>query len=280
MNFKKTFFKTNKILTIFLSLLLCATLLCGCSITRTMHREDLTDSTAEQTQGTGGEDPSRPRKRVALTYDDGPHNVRTKLIVDELNKYGYHATFFVLGNRVDGVEYSGGEAMLYAMEAGNEIAIHGYTHMVYYDECSEAEYKQELELTAEAIREMAGDPDYPIRLMRPIGGAITANRVSACPYSVIMWSVDSEDWRYRYSSGDDDEVCAQKVDTIVNNALSGLEDGDIILMHDIYESTYDATVILLARLHEMGYDVVTVSELLGEDLRPGEKYSRVVEAKG
>ena len=219
-----------------------------------------------------------PQKRVALTYDDGPHNVRTPLIVDELNKYGFHATFFVVGNRVDGVDYSGGKALQYAVAAGNEIAIHGYTHTVYYDECSAGEFHQELALTKQAIYEAS--PATPVKLMRPIGGAITRERANQCPYSVILWSVDSLDWKYQYSAGDSDEVCAEKVNTIVNNVLESVEDGDIILMHDIYESTYDATVILLARLKEMGYEVVTVSELLGADLRPGEIYSRVVEAKG
>ena len=51
------------------------------------------------------------KKRVALTFDDGPHNVRTKAIVDELSKYGYEATFFVVGNRVDGKAYNGAEAL-------------------------------------------------------------------------------------------------------------------------------------------------------------------------
>ena len=48
--------------------------------------------------------------------------------------------------------------------------------------------------------------------------------------------------------------------------------GDIILMHDLYQNTYEATVIILARLYEMGYEVVTVSELLGDDLQPGRTY--------
>ena len=88
----------------------------------------------------GGEDESEsmdipasvePAKRVAITFDDGPHNVRTVKIVDELAKYGFHATFFVVGNRVDGSAYNGSSAVKYAIENGNEIAIHGYTHEKY-----------------------------------------------------------------------------------------------------------------------------------------------------
>ena len=73
------------------------------------------------------------QKRVAITFDDGPHNVWTKQIVNELGRYGYTATFFVLGNRIDGTAYKGGDTMSFAASQGHEIAIHGYTHEVYYN---------------------------------------------------------------------------------------------------------------------------------------------------
>jgi len=210
------------------------------------------------------------KMRVALTFDDGPHNVRTKLIVDELDKYGFHATFFVVGNRVDGTEYNGGDAMLYALEAGNEVGIHGYTHRVYYDDCPNNEYAKEMTGTKTAIR--GEQPGYQIKLMRPVGCAISEERIRECPYSVVLWDVDSEGWRYKYSSGDSDAECEEKLHTIVNNVLENVKDGSIILMHDIYESTYDAVVIILERLNEMGYEVVTVSELLGEEREAGRVY--------
>ena len=206
-----------------------------------------------------------PKKRVALTYDDGPHNVRTPQIVDELDKYGFHATFFVVGNRVDGTDYNGGDAMLYAIEHGNEIGIHGYTHEYYYNKCSDKIYNSEINQTKQAIREQK--TGYKIRLMRPIGGAITSARVEESPYSIILWDVDSEDWKYKYEENG--------VDVIVENVLENVSDGSIILMHDLYEATYEATVIILEELDRMGYEVVTVSELLGDERVAGEKYSRL-----
>ena len=250
-------------------LLLASMLLISCSATAV--RDDSTTRGEEESES-GGDVPTmgNVKGRVALTFDDGPHNERTPAIVDELNKYGYHATFFVLGNRVDGTAYSGGDAMLYALQSGNEIGIHGYTHSVYYNNCSQSEYAYEMTATRQAILDRA--PNADIRLMRPIGGAISEGRVSSNPYSVILWDVDSEDWKYKYKSGDGDAECREKVDTIVENVLSSVSDGSIILMHDIYESTYDATVIILSRLHEMGYEVVTVSELLGDGRAAGQKY--------
>ena len=203
-------------------------------------------------------------KRVALTFDDGPHVERTPKIVDELAKYGYNATFFVVGNRVDGTEYNGGAAMKYAVSKGNEIGIHAYTHDLYFDTCTSAEYKSEISKTESAIKSVVSG--YKVKLMRPVGGRITDAQVSASKYSVIMWGVDSEDWKYR---SDDNGV-----DTIVNNVMSQVKDGSIILMHDIYENTYLATVKLLKRLHDEGYEVVTVSELIGNDIQAGTKYFR------
>ena len=202
------------------------------------------------------------KKRVAITYDDGPHTTRTKLIADELEKYGFHATFFVVGNRVDGTKYNGGQAMLYALEKGNEIAIHGYTHTAYYGSCSDETYAYELSQTVKAIQKLKAG--YTPTLMRPIGGDITAERIKSCEYSVIMWSVDSLD--YKNSSVDGG------VQNIVDNVMSNVKDGDIILMHDIYENTYEASKIILKRLYDEGYEVVTVSELLGDDLQPGRLY--------
>ena len=46
------------------------------------------------------------------------------------------------------------------------------------------------------------------------------------------------------------------------------------ILYNEKNNTYEATVILLARLNEMGYNVVTVSELLGEDLEPGRLYTQ------
>lgn len=256
-----------------LSVLLLCPILVGCGSASGSRSDFFTSESdlpvlGDGTESSAGEDKPDDRPMVAMTFDDGPHNVRTKLIVDELNKYGYHATFFVVGNRVDGTEYAGGEAMVYAIEAGNEIGIHGYTHLNYYDSCTDEEYRQELSFTESAIRERYHA--YPISLMRPVGGKITEDRVNECPYAVIKWDVDSEDWRYKSLKDDDD--FDQNVNIIVENVLSSVREGSIILLHDIHESTLYATIIILERLHEMGYNVVTVSELLSNDLAPGTVY--------
>lgn len=216
-------------------------------------------------------DSSIPQKRVAMTFDDGPHTVYTKQIVNELERYGFTATFFVIGNRADGSEYPGDNILPFLASKGQEIAIHGYTHDVYYHSCSDETYEYELSMTHSVIKKQV--PSAEVKLMRPIGGNITEERANACPYSVIMWDVDSEDWKYKYKSGDTEADRQQKLNTIVNNVMSSVRDGSIILMHDIYESTYDATCEILKRLNAEGYQVVSVSELLG-DPQPGKTYRK------
>lgn len=209
-----------------------------------------------------------PDKRVAITFDDGPHNVRTRAIVDELAKYNFNGTFFVVGNRVDGTEMNCAETVRYIIDNGNEVGIHGYTHNVYYNSCSDEDYKYELNQTKTAITDAVSG--YNVSLMRPIGGAISQERAENCEYAVIMWDVDSLDYEHRYSSSDAEDAQTKR-DTIVENVMSQVKDGSIILMHDIYQSTVDATAIILKRLYEEGYDVVTVSELIG-DVEAGVKY--------
>ena len=261
--------RKNKSRNLFKRIIALFTMLCLlCSFFGCAEEEEVV-SRPKKNKGTTAQVSSNA-KRVAITFDDGPHNVRTKKIVDELDKYGYSATFFVVGNRVDGKAYNGGDAVKYAYSHGNEIAIHGYTHAVYYHNCADDRYERELSNTKNAIKEVV--PDAKVKLMRPIGGNITDERVEECDYSVIMWSVDSEDWKYK-GRGDNDELAQQNIDIIVENVMSQVKSGDIILMHDIYENTYEATKIILERLHDEGYDVVSVSELLG-NAKAGVKYSR------
>ena len=252
-------------------LLLLVFLLAGCANGK-QEQKNPTLNTEFSSQNDAAARPTQttPKKRVALTFDDGPHNVYTKSIVDELSKYGAHATFFVVGNRVDGTDYNGKSALQYAIAAGNEIGIHGYTHRKYYDSCSDADYEAELSKTLNAIREIS--PTTPVSLMRPVGGRISNTRTEDCEYAIIMWNVDSEDWKYKYTTSEDPLKKQENLSIIVDNIMSTVSDGSIILMHDIYASTYDATVIILERLYAEGYEVVSVSELLGADLRPGVKY--------
>lgn len=198
------------------------------------------------------------KKYIAITFDDGPSAQYTTKIVDKLKEHNASATFFIVGNRVDAKT---GAAIKYATESGSEIAIHGYTHTVSYSKCSDDVYKEELSKTAEVIEKYTG---VKPTMMRPIGGAITKERTASCPYSVILWNIDSEDWKNKKDG---------QVNNIVNNVMPHVGDGKIILMHEIYKNSYEAFCIIIDKLYEQGYEVVSVSELIGKDnIKPGTKY--------
>lgn len=255
-------------------IVLISLVLCSCGEWLPAMADPDTESATESDTGTESEiEPPAPKKRVAITYDDGPafdnHTVQrlTYKLVDEFAKYGGTATFFVVGNRINAKT---GEAMRYAHEHGFEYAIHAYTHNIYFDECPKQEYLNELRQTKQAIEKYI---DADVTLLRAPGGHITKERALLGGYPVINWSIDTEDWRYK--SRTDAATIEANVNAIVENALRNVEDGDIILMHEIYQNTYEATCIILERLDAMGFEFVTVTELIGADnLTVGETYYR------
>jgi peptidoglycan/xylan/chitin deacetylase (PgdA/CDA1 family) len=206
-------------------------------------------------------------KRVAFTFDDGPHNELTKKIIDTLAEYEAHATFFVVGNRIN---EKTAEVLKYAASNGNEIGMHSFTHTQMFDECDNTTYEREVKYTKNNLVSYVG---VTPTLLRPPGGLMSAERVSASQYPIIMWSVDSEDWKHKKATSEAE--ITQNVQTIVDNVLSNIDDGDIVLMHDIYENTYQAFSILINALYDEGFRLVTVSELLGDSIKSGAKFHSV-----
>jgi len=196
-------------------------------------------------------------KYVALSFDDGPSEKYTKLIVDKLNEYHASASFFIVGSRVNQAR---GEAMKYAADNGCEVQIHGWSHEGTYTSYSLEQYYSEMEKTKNIIIKYTG---VTPTLMRPFGGTMSVERVGICPYPVILWDVDSNDWRHK-SDG--------QIDTIVNNVMSEVKEGSIILMHEIYENSYQAFLIIMEKLYQQGYQVVSVTDLLNTKLKAGTRY--------
>lgn len=81
---------------------------------------------------------------------------------------------------------------------------------------------------------------------------------------MIQWSIDTLDWKTR------------NADSTVNTILSQVKDGDIILMHELYSQTADATERVVPELVNRGFQLVTVSEMAaakGYGLQAGQIYS-------
>ncbi len=197
-------------------------------------------------------DPDKPM--VALTFDDGPYDVVDKRILKVLDKYDGRATFFVLGNRVS--SYKKDLKNIY--KQGCQVASHTYSHK-NLAELSKKAMKDEVNKANKAIKKIIGV--NPTLLRCPYGSTNSLMK-KTIKLPLIAWNVDSEDWKSR------------DADTVYKRC-KGVSDGDIILMHDIYESTADAVEKLVPKLHKKGIQLVTVEELFyykGKKLKKGKTY--------
>lgn len=179
-------------------------------------------------------------KRVAITFDDGPHSIYTEQLLDGLKERNVVATFFVVGVNIDE-----NEALIKRMcDEGHLIGNHTYSHT---DICSlSAEQRnEEISKTNERIKAITGEN---VGYIRPPFG----NCIEKCvdEMLVIMWDVDPRDW------------CIMDADVVAENIVRDVEAGDIILLHDIFKSSVEAALKAIDILKEQGYEFVTVEELI------------------
>lgn len=195
-------------------------------------------------------------KAVALTFDDGPSRDNDGTILETLQANGAHATFFVLGNRarVDG------DIMQMITGAGCEIASHSWDHP-QLSKLKWEKVKSQIDRTDKIVAKLLNG--YEISLLRPPYGSISKTMRKKIKKPMILWSLDTEDWKSRN---------AKKV---FNRVKKEVKDGDIILMHDIHPETAQAVKKIVPWLSEQGYDMLTVSELMarkGKKLEAGKAY--------
>lgn len=192
-------------------------------------------------------------KCVALTYDDGPGG-RTPELLDILAEYDARATFFVSGYPI--MENPHTVRRTYA--EGHELANHTLSHPDLVTLGSDGVRSNLDSVQALVYRETG----YTMDLMRPPYGSTddgVASVTADMGLAQILWSVDTNDWKDREAS------------VVSSRALDGASDGAIILMHDIHDTTIDASHTIIRELDARGYTMVTVSQILGTTV-PGETY--------
>ena len=187
-------------------------------------------------------------KRIALTFDDGPHYKYTAEILDILAEYNVKATFFVVGMLAE--RYP--ELILRELAEGHEVGNHTWSHPKL-SKISESELSRELLNTERVLNEIA---DYRPKLFRPPEGNTSKTVESVArknDYSIVIWSVDTLDWAHT------------PTDKIVETVLDKTCAGSIILCHDFIGSsspTPEALRRFIPALLDEGYKFVTVSELI------------------
>lgn len=200
-------------------------------------------------------DPSKPM--VALTFDDGP-GIYTERLLDCLEKNHAAATFFLVGRSVS--RHSA--TVKRAFQMGCELGNHSWDHP-QLSKLSSAAIQDQLRRTDTAIRQVTGQNPT---LMRPPYMAYNGTVTAAANAPVILWDVDTLDWKTRNPP------------STISSVLSKAQDGSIILMHDIHLPTVTAVEQLIPMLKQKGYQLVTVSELAkykGKSLQAGAVYSHL-----
>lgn len=197
------------------------------------------------------------KKTIAFTFDDGPSNFDLD-IIDLLTNSHSKATFYVVGNRINNFQKSIKKMIETDMEVGN----HTYDHKSLTG-LSKSNMILEITKTNDTYNLLTGKN---LTSLRPSYGSINKTVLVEVGMPVILWNIDTLDWKTRNK----DKV----YDEIINNA----NDGDIVLMHSLYKSTVDAVDASLKELYKRGFQVTSVGELARikeVNLVPGKSYTHI-----
>ncbi len=181
-------------------------------------------------------------KKIALTFDDGPHPYYTEQLLDGLAERGVHATFFVTGEHAE----LHPDIIKRMAEEGHLIGNHTYSHMQLTAGNREA-FKAELIKTNEIITGITGQE---VMYVRPPYGSWDKKFETELNMFPVLWNVDPLDW------------CSSNVSCITDRVVSDVEENDIILLHDYYKTTVTAALQVIDKLEKEGYQFVTVEEIL------------------
>lgn len=199
-------------------------------------------------------DPSKPM--VALTFDDGP-SAHTARILDCLEANDARATFYMVGNRMGSYQ----STVKRMVDMGCEPGSHTWDH-TYITKLSQEGLFANLNRLDDTLQSIAGVRTVT---MRPPGGFVSdgaKQNLAKKGVPAVLWSIDTLDWK------------TKNAQNTINVVLSSVKDGDIILMHDLYDTSADAAVVLIPELKKRGYQLVTVSEMasLRGGMTPGQVY--------
>lgn len=178
---------------------------------------------------------------VALTFDDGPGR-STEELLDGLKERNVKATFFLVGENIEGHE----DIVKRMYDEGHLIGNHTFSH-VQLTAVPEGKALEEVNETNDAIEAVTGVRPYYIR---PPYGMISSCMAEEIDMQCVLWTVDPEDWN------------TSDCGAVVRHVVKDAKNGDIILMHDIFDSSVTAALEIVDRLKEKGYVFVTADQLI------------------
>lgn len=183
------------------------------------------------------------QRRVAITFDDGPHALTGKTL-ELLSELGVPATFFVMGVWIEQQPH----VVHDYLRGGHQIAGHGYFHYRFTGLDPYA-LRVELARMSRAITPMPHG-----RWVRPPHGTIGPVDVTtmlASGYVVALWSLDSCD-----HDGAPPEVLIERCRPEL------VQPGEVLLFHEGQDTTLAALPTIISRLRDDGYELVTMADLV------------------
>ena len=182
------------------------------------------------------------KKMVALTFDDGPSEIYTPILLEGLKKRGVKAAFFLIG---ESAKKNPG-LVQQMVKDGHVVGNHTYTH-VQLNGMSVENAMKEITDANEVLENITG---RQVVYIRPPFGAFDEELDEKCDMIQVLWDVDPLDWK------------CQNCDTVVKRVVENVEENDIILLHDIYSTSVEAAFHIIDILQQQGYEFVTLDELL------------------
>ena len=181
-------------------------------------------------------------RKIALTFDDGPHPVYTEEMLKVLEQEQVPATFFLLGENAE--QY--GEQVRMIAEQGHLIGNHTWRH-VQVTSLPKEEAEEEILAVSSLVEKLTGNGTSYVRPPFGIWDPELEEELDMIP---VLWTIDTLDWT------------TQNVDWIVEKTVQDAGENDIILMHDSYESTVQAAERIIRRMKAEGFEFVTVDQVI------------------
>jgi peptidoglycan-N-acetylglucosamine deacetylase len=203
----------------------------------------------------------KDRYVVALTFDDGPKPEYCTPILDDLDKYGAKATFFVVGSEAE----KNPDLVKRMHDEGNIVGNHSYSHIPAKD-MTNNEFIADVKKCSLVIFNIIGKPP---RYFRPPGGEINpqiAKGLKRMGLKTVFWTFNSEDYTELSNNFELPDDYQKMADVLAKKVLDGVTPGAIILLHSSSEQTVLALPAILEGINAKGYGMVTVDELIKENI--------------
>lgn len=189
----------------------------------------------------------RDDKVVALSFDAAWGNEDTQALIDILDKYKIHSTFFVVGDWVE--KYP--ESVKALSDAGNEVMNHS-SHHAHFSQLSSQEIVSDLSACNDKIARITGQTPTLFRCPYGEYDDHVIQAVQDAGMTAVQWNVDSLDWKGLSAA------------EIQRRVLKNVEPGSIILFHNAAENTPEALPGIIEALLADGYTIIPVSQILLE----------------